>query len=72
MHASSVPTRTHLTFDPTRTSLGGHAGGLSFNKITGRKVRFNSNVSYKSPGFEINDLGFLQRADTSRMGNWLQ
>ena len=28
-----------------------------------RRTRFNSYVGYKSPGFDINDLGFMRRAD---------
>jgi hypothetical protein len=35
-------------------------------------VRFNSNVGFKSAGFDINDVGFLRRADTRNMGNWIQ
>ena len=35
-------------------------------------MRFNSNVWYKSPGFDINDVGFLRRADTRNIGNWIQ
>jgi hypothetical protein len=35
-------------------------------------VHFNSNVGFKSPGFDVNDAGFLRRADTRSMGNWLQ
>ena len=31
-----------------------------------------SNISYKTPGFETNDLGYLQRADDISIGNWLQ
>ena len=45
---------------------------VAFNKIAGERVRFNSNVGMKSPGFDVNDLGFLQRADTRNMSNWLQ
>ena len=72
VHTFQRPDATHVTFDPTRRSLEGDAGGLSFSKITGRKVHMNSNVSYKSPGFETNDLGYLQRADSISMGNWWQ
>ena len=31
-----------------------------------------SNVGFKSPGFDINDVGFLQRADQRTMSNWMQ
>ena len=35
-------------------------------------MRFQSNWNYKSPGFEINDLGFMSRADEISQSNWLQ
>src|SRR6266571_1303233 len=51
-----------LRFDSTRTSLSGDAEMLQFGKVAGN-VLFQSNVERRSPGFEINDLGYLQRAD---------
>jgi hypothetical protein len=35
-------------------------------------VRFNTNAGFKSPGFDINDLGFVRRADTINQSNWIQ
>src|SRR4029079_332034 len=72
VHSFQRPDADHVEEDPTRTSLSGNAGSLSIQKIAGSKVRFNSNVGYKTPGFDINDLGFLRRADTRSMSNWLQ
>lgn len=45
---------------------------MGFSKIAGDRVHFSTNASYKSPGFEINDLGFLTRADQIFQANWLQ
>src|SRR5206468_990400 len=50
-------------FDSTRTSLSGDAEGLQFGKVGGNHLLFQTNVERRSPGFEINDLGYLQRAD---------
>jgi hypothetical protein len=72
VHSFQRPDSDVLTYDPTRTSLTGHAGLLSVNKISGQRTRFQSSVSYKSPGFEINDLGFQQRADEITQSNWYQ
>jgi hypothetical protein len=33
------------------------------NKFGGQRTRFNFNVGYKSPGFDMNEIGFLRRAD---------
>jgi hypothetical protein len=32
----------------------------------------NINLAYKSPGFEVNDLGFQQRADVATQYSWFQ
>src|SRR6185369_5006997 len=42
------------------------------SKIGGQRVRFNSNLSCKSPGLDVNDVGFMRRADQRSMSNWLQ
>ncbi|MEO8879030.1 MAG: DUF5916 domain-containing protein, partial [Gemmatimonadaceae bacterium] len=48
-------------YDTTRTSLGGDAERLSFDKVNGL-VQFQETYLRYSPGFEINDLGFLTEA----------
>ncbi len=58
--------------DISATTLSGAGGRLGIEKIGGQTVRFNSNVSVKSPGLEVNDLGFMQRADERQFNNWIQ
>ncbi len=72
VHSFQRPDADHLTYDPLRTSLSGHAGAASVGKISGQRVRFSSNASYKTPGFDINDLGFQRRADEIMQSNWFQ
>ncbi len=72
VHSFQQPDASHLTYDPLRTSLGGYAGAINFNKISGQMTRFNAYVGFKSPGFDINDLGFQQRADEITQSNWFQ
>ncbi len=72
VHSFQRPDSDGLELDPTRTSLNGPPRMVAFNKIAGERVRFNSNVSMKTPGFDINDVGFLRRADTRNMSNWMQ
>jgi hypothetical protein len=59
-----------LTMDSTRTSLGGWSGSASLSKNGGGQTRFNTNYRIISPGFEINDIGFLRRADLQNWSNW--
>ncbi len=72
VHSFQRPDATHVRFDPSRTMLNGYGAMLALAKIGGERTRFNSNVSLKSPGFDINDLGFMRRADQRNMSNWLQ
>jgi hypothetical protein len=72
VHSFQRPDATHVEADPARTSLTGGGAMLAFTKLAGSKVRFTSNASFKSPGFDINDVGFMRRADTKSMSNWLQ
>jgi Domain of unknown function (DUF5916)/Carbohydrate family 9 binding domain-like len=56
------PDADHLEFDPTRTSLDGWMSRVMFAKQKG-KWRPNLQVQVLSPGFELNDVGFLPRTD---------
>jgi len=60
----------HLRFDSTRTSLTGDEEQIAFGKIGGGITRFQTSYNRISPGFEPNDLGYLQRADLQNWSNW--
>lgn len=72
VHNFQRPDGDYLTFDPTATTLAGHAGAVGVSKIGGERVRFSANYGYKSPGFDSNDLGFLRRTDERTMNHWFQ
>ena len=59
-----------LPFDSTRTSLAGDAEELLFGKVGGGITRFETSYQRRSAGFEVNDLGFLLRADQQSWNNW--
>jgi hypothetical protein len=59
-----------LAFDPTRTSLGGHAAQLKFGKYGGGITRFETSLVRQSAGFDVNDVGFLRRADLFDWSTW--
>ncbi|MGC9470912.1 MAG: DUF5916 domain-containing protein [Bacteroidales bacterium] len=56
------PDADHVVYDPTRTSLTGHGGKLEFGKISGNFNFLFMNI-WKSPGLELNDMGFMREAD---------
>jgi len=72
VHGFQRPDADYVELDADATTLQGHAGSLAFGKISGERTRFSSNVGYKSPGFDSNDLGFMRRADEKTVSNWFQ
>lgn len=60
-----------LPFDTTRTSLSGDDESLQFGKVGGAHVLFQTGYERRSAGFEINDLGYLQRADQQAWSTWV-
>ena len=60
-----------LPLDSMRTSLGGDAEEIMFDKVGGAHLMFESAYQRRSPGFEINDAGFLRRADQQSWNTWI-
>lgn len=56
------PDAAHTDYDPSRTSLAGWAAKFDFAKVGGN-WNWGSLSSAKTPGFEVNDLGFQREAD---------
>lgn len=65
------PDADYLEFDPNRTSLTGHGGNLSVGRGGNSPVRANFAVTWRSPGLELNDAGFMRRADRVLQSLWL-
>ena len=49
-------------YDPDATRLGGYAGYGRLAKVAGNWL-WEASVNLRSPGFEVNDLAFLTKAD---------
>jgi hypothetical protein len=65
------PDNDHVDYDPTRTSLSGIAGDIIVEKRTG-SWRGAVGFDTRSPGLEVNDVGFLRRSDRIAQFVWLQ
>ena len=55
---------------PTRTSLSGSNQEIRFAKVGGRRLHFETAYQRRTPGFEINDIGFLRQADQQAWTSW--
>jgi Domain of unknown function (DUF5916)/Carbohydrate family 9 binding domain-like len=60
-----------LPYDSTRTLLAGDAEEVKLAKVAGRHLSFETAWQRRSPGFEINDLGYLQRAGQHNWSTWV-
>ncbi|HPG38920.1 MAG TPA: DUF5916 domain-containing protein [bacterium] len=65
-HYFQRPDAKDYRLDSTATSMSGTAGRLLINKQKGRVI-FNSALGYISPGFDVNDMGFLSSTDKINM-----
>ena len=63
------PDAGHVGIDPTATSMSGVAGSVQMRKSAGLHWTSDSWIQFVSPGYEINDIGFLQRSDRRAFGN---
>jgi hypothetical protein len=64
------PDNTHVTYDPTRTSLSGFASQFVVGKRQGF-LRFSTGFDTRSPGFEVNDAGYQREADRTIQFAWV-
>lgn len=56
--------------DEARTSLGGYAAQIKVGKYAGGITRIESSLVRQSAGFDVNDLGYLRRADIQDWSTW--
>jgi hypothetical protein len=56
------PDKNYATLDTNRTSLTGMGGRMQISKLNGH-WNFMSATTWKTPGFETNDLGYMREAD---------
>jgi hypothetical protein len=57
------PDATHLQYDSTRTSMNGLGGSLEIGKGSNGKWRYSLELNWRSPGLDLNDVGYLQTSD---------
>ena len=69
-HYFQRPDASHLRVDSAATSLSGSGGSVAFGKVGGGHWRFLSMSLWRSPGLELNDLGYLRQADQAIQVFW--
>lgn len=75
-HLFQRPGAKELELDPDRTSLSGMGGTVRFGKSGGRSgkmgqvFKFETGVTLRSPGLELNDIGFLLATNEINHFTW--
>lgn len=62
-HYFQRPDADYINYDSLRTSLSGYTFSVRGDKNAGRYTLWGIQAGVKSPGFEINDIGQMTRAD---------
>ncbi len=57
------PDADYVRYDSLRTSLSGFTASVRADKNAGRHTLWGAQIAVRSPGFEINDIGQMNRAD---------
>jgi hypothetical protein len=70
VHYFQRPGLDYLSLDPTRTSLGGYGGNVEIGKSGDSKLTYSGGVTWRSPGLELNDMGYLHQADVIMLWGW--
>jgi Domain of unknown function (DUF5916)/Carbohydrate family 9 binding domain-like len=75
-HLFQRPDADELTLDPNRTSLSGTGGTVRFGKSGGKSgkhgevFKFETGITFRSPGLELNDIGFMLSANEINHFTW--
>ncbi len=65
------PDMKHENVDSSLTSLSGFGGNFEIGKIGGGNWRYGFNAWCLSPGIDMNDMGYMQRADAFSQTTWI-
>ncbi len=63
------PDANHIKYDSTRTNLSGYGGGVKVGKGSVGLWRYSAELNFRSPGFDLNDLGFMHTSDVVQEEN---
>jgi hypothetical protein len=66
------PDYDYVTYDPTRTFLGGYGGTAEFGKAGTGNWQYLTYLTFRSPGLDFNDAGYLRQADEIQQLTWIR
>jgi hypothetical protein len=66
------PDAAHISIDSSRTILSGMGGTVEGGKLGGGHWRYLGWITWRTPGLELNDMGYLRQADVIQQILWAQ
>ncbi|MHB8055319.1 MAG: DUF5916 domain-containing protein [Candidatus Aminicenantales bacterium] len=69
-HYFQRPDADYLEVDPSRTSLAGSGGNFEIGKQGGGHWLYSAGVTWRSPGLELNDIGYVRQTDVIMPFAW--
>jgi hypothetical protein len=63
VHYYQRPDADYLPMDTTTHILKGHGGKIEAGRGGNGRLRFSERLNWRSPGLELNDIGYLKMAD---------
>lgn len=63
------PDADYLDFDSTRTNLSGVGGKVIVGKKSKGNWRYSTEINWRSPGLDLNDLGYMPTSDIIKQAN---
>jgi hypothetical protein len=70
VHYYQRPDIEHVQLDTTRTSLTGYGGTAEFGRQGGGHWRYMGRVALRSPGLDLNDMGYIRQGDIIQQVLW--
>ena len=70
-HFFQRPDAEHLRVDSTRTYLDGFGGSVQFGKAGNSKWMYTLWITWRSPGLNLNEIGYLNRNDEIQEVFWV-
>jgi len=63
VHYFQRPDEEHVQVDSSKTALSGHGGSLTMGRSGSGHFGYGVSANWRSPGLELNDLGYLHQGD---------
>lgn len=64
------PDASYIALDSTLTALSGHGGSFGMGRSGNSPWNMGISGTWRSPGLELNDVGFLRLADVFMQNSW--